>query len=73
MPESKFDDMISRARRAGAMSRDPGTTPRDTREAVAMLAKIVEELATMLKEEERSQQEAERRLRDADTEPPPPA
>jgi hypothetical protein len=56
MPQSKFDDMISRARRAGASARDPGTTLRDTREAVAQLAKVVEELATLVKEEqERSQ------------------
>jgi hypothetical protein len=35
------------------------------------LAKVVMALATMLKEQERAQQRAERRLRDADTVPPP--
>jgi DNA-directed RNA polymerase subunit K/omega len=70
-PESKFDDMLRAAHRAKQLTKGPGVDLRDVSKAVEMLAEVVEEL---LKEQGREQQrEEERRLRDADTEPPPSA
>jgi hypothetical protein len=68
MPESKFDDIIRDAEKADRYARQ-APDHNHLREAVRDLAKVVVALATILKEQERAQQRAER-LRDADTAPP---
>jgi hypothetical protein len=56
--------MIRDAYRAQQLAKALGADLRDVGRAVEILAKVVEELLTILKEQER-------RLRDADTVPPP--
>jgi hypothetical protein len=55
MPQSKFDDMIRDAHKAGRLARAPSSDLRHVSKAVEMLAEVVGDLATVLKGQESSQ------------------